>query len=942
MEREEEPGRSKLLERGEQLSALTDLVAATRRGSGSVALIEGPPGIGKSALLRGCAVAARSQNVRVLTVAGDEVVMESSFAATRELLWPALPAPTVDRLHGAAALAAPVFAADVSVPGDRDRASAVLHGLYWLVADLAADAPLALLVDDAHWLDVASARFLLYLARRIEALPLVLAVALRADEGPGEIRLGAELSGLATVVLPLRPLSREASQELVRDVLGPRADEELCGLCYEATRGNPFYLRELAGALKGEGRPTVELARRLETLGTGVVSGSVLLRLSRLGSDCERFAEALSILGPRSAPRHVAALADLDRERTTAAGDRLRAAGMMSAAPELEFEHPIVNQTIASQLPPGRRAAMHARAARLLADEGAPADRIAAHLLSADAYGEAWVVSALRRAAQEALVRGAPEAAVAYLRRAVAEPPSPEHRFELLLELGRAEALLSERQDFGSLREALTFAGTPRERALAAQQLALALFAVLRNSEAIAVIEDALEEADELEPGTVMRLTEVLVGGGIGDLAATPDLVARAQPYFQAAECGELRDSRMLSTLAQTAALTGMEIERTARLARACLQDERLLLDWLDEGYVGAVLALCTTDHLTEALQAVEAGFQEARRRGSTPMVLQLSVVGADSALRAGELAVAEVHSRTVFELARELGADRIGALFLPVVLLERGQVQAAVELVEPLDLSSLVNDFDAQLLANRGIVRIAAGEVENGLADVLTADRVTQAAGLVLSVYTTWLPSTASALQARGRRDEAVELAQRELDSAIAAGSSSRQGIALSVLGGLEPGPRGLAWLNDAVSLLQSTEARLEYARALVNLGDGLLIRGQRVTAREPLSAGRDLAHRCGGVALGERARISLLASGARPRREALSGPDALTAAERRAAQMAAEGMSNREIAQALFVSPKTVETQLSSAYEKLGIHSRHELRAAMKSGDINPGEQS
>ena len=189
-----------------------------------------------------------------LRVRGDELVMESSFAAVRELLWAEVDARP-ELFDGAAGLAASVFERGGSERVDRDRVAAVLHGLYWLVADLAERGPIALLVDDAHWLDAASARFLAYLARRIDSLPVLLAVGVRAgDDSTG---LAATLSDAAANVLRPEPLSEEAAEVVVRGVLGPGADEELCRACHEATGGNPYYLRELTTALlpeRGRGR----------------------------------------------------------------------------------------------------------------------------------------------------------------------------------------------------------------------------------------------------------------------------------------------------------------------------------------------------------------------------------------------------------------------------------------------------------------------------------------------------------------------------------------------------------------------------------------------------------------------------------------------------------------------------------------------------------------
>ena len=379
-----------LLERGAEIHALSELLDRLGEGHGSVVLVEGPAGIGKSSLLDACADAARERGMTALLVRGDELVMESSFAAVRELLWPQLRTAGPGVLEGAAGLAAPVFDGRPGATGERDRASVVLHGLYWLVADLAEPGPLALLVDDAHWLDAASARFLVYLARRIESLPVLLAVVARTGDRSGSGALAASLGGLGGSVLRPSPLSEDASAQVIRGVLGPRADEDLCRSCHEATRGNPFYLRELAAALKAEGgRPTVEMAGSVRALGAGSIAGSVLIRLSRLGSDSERLAEAVTVLGPGSSLRHAAALSSLDRDRATAAADRLHTAELVSADAGLSFVHPIVSEAISSQLSPVRRAALHGQAAHLLAADGASADRVAAHLLFAAPFGDA-------------------------------------------------------------------------------------------------------------------------------------------------------------------------------------------------------------------------------------------------------------------------------------------------------------------------------------------------------------------------------------------------------------------------------------------------------------------------------------------------------------------------------------------------------------------------
>ena len=169
------------------------------------------------------------------------------------------------------------------------------------------------------------------------------------------------------------------------------------------------------------------------------------------------------MLGSGCALRHAAVLTGLRRDRAEAATNILRGADLLTAERALSFVHPIVSEALSAELPLSRRAALHAEAARLLAADGAGPDRVSAHLLSAEPYGQEWVVEMLRAAGQDALARGAPEVAVTYLRRALAEPPAPGSRLDVLVELGRAERLLPEAHDFMALREALAPAHDPEQ-----------------------------------------------------------------------------------------------------------------------------------------------------------------------------------------------------------------------------------------------------------------------------------------------------------------------------------------------------------------------------------------------------------------------------------------------------------------------------------------------
>jgi len=411
---------------------------------------------------------------------------------------------------------------------------------------------------------------------------------------------------------------------------------------------------------------------------------------------------------------------------------------------------------------------------------------------------------------------------------------------------------------------------------------------------------------------------------------------------FERFKRGEVRDPVMFAALAQTGAVVGLPAVDVAAIARVAVRDERLVEDWWP-AYWGGVSALSWADRLDEAVVAADAGIAEAQRRGRASMFMPGSIHRAQMAFRAGELSVAEMHSQGGLELARELGpaAEVWATMWYAGTLLERDRVAEAAGLLDAVQFSDELLGLwqGAVLLVDRGRVRVALGELELGVTDLLDADRRMAAPGYQLSVLNDWVPTATATLEKLGRREEARELAHRELADAVAFGASRRHGMALSVCGLLESGAEGLAWLREAVRILEGSQARLEHARALVNLGAGLAARGEREQAREPLAQGLDLAYRCGAVALAEQARSELVATGARPRREALSGPDSLTPAELRAARMAAEGLTNREIAQALFLSAKTVEWQLSHAYSKLGVSGRTELAGALKASRPNTG---
>jgi DNA-binding CsgD family transcriptional regulator len=921
-----------LLERERPLARVRRRLEAAAGGDGSVVVIEGPAGIGKTSLLRAAAADAAALGMQVLHARGDEVLADGPFAAVRELLWPHRGAA-----HGSPAAA--VFDDAAAAPADLDRDAAILHGLYWTVADLAEDRPALAIVDDAHWLDGASLRFLSYLASRIGSLAVVVVAARRPAEGSGWTAgdapldpdpLGASVSEWVT----LAPLSRAACDLIVRDRLGPRADDELCAHCHWATAGNPFYLGALLGDIEAiGGRPTTTTARAITDAGSESIARSVRHRLAALGDDCELLASAVAVLSSGTPLRVAGTLAELDLTRAAAAADRMRSAGVLSDDEDPAFAHPLVRAAVAEALPLFRRRALHRRAARTLLDETADPEAVAAHLLAAEPLGEQWAIDALRAAAATSIGRGAPETAVVYLRRALTEPPTPGQRLQLLRELGRAEIVLPQALDSPALREALELAPGPAQRAEVTLELAAGTVGRGITHGLFELAEQTLDEADALDPNVVKALEAILIGAAAPDLHCTRRVLARTRMHFDAARAGGYGDEPWLApSIAQTGPVLGLlPASEASRLARAVVDADRSLQ--LPITYVGACGALYWSDDLERAEQALDRGIAEAQRRGSPAMFMLLSVFGSAVALQRGELDAAEAHALRGHELFLELAPGSRGNMFLAQVLTIRGRPQAALDVIASVtpEAIEIHNWQDAIALAERGRARVWLGQLRPGIDDLLAADARMRDGGCQLSVLCDWAPTAIAALARVGELETAETIAQRELAQAESFGAARRLSAARAALGGLRPGADGERLLRDAVALVRDSPARLQHATSLLALGSWLISRGRLADAREPLAQALALGDRCGATTVATAALQQLRAAGVRPRHESPDGLESLTASELRTARMAADGHSNRTIAQRLFVSTKTVETQLSATYRKLAIAGRRELMGAL-----------
>ncbi len=930
----------RLRERERELAAVEVLLE--RRGR--MLLFEGWSGIGKTSLVEAACARADELGHEVVRARGSELESGFAFGVVRQLFERRLAGAERDErealLAGPAAAARPLLSGELAAQPAGDSSFAVLHGLYWLVVNLAASRPLLIAVDDAQWADEPSLRWLAYLAPRLEGLEAGMLVALR--QGDPAV-MGAPLLAVrsaATTVLRPALLSEEAVSAVVRAAAGGAAGPEMCVAVYAACGGNPLYLAELLRAADVSGRPLAAL-ESAELLAGGLegIARLVITRVRRLGPGALGLAQALAVLGDGCELRHAAAIAGVTTAVAAGLAGGLVRAEVLAAGDELRFVHPVIRDALEASLDSGGRDRAHRCAARLLHADAAPPGQVAAHLLRVRPAGDGWVLARLREAAQSAMDSGAPQAAAGLLDRALAEPPPPEQRAVVLREAARAEVTAGRQRAFALLEEALRAAAGPRDRAGIALEVAEAYAALFRWVDAVDVIERALAELGDADRELTDRLEGELVVCGLHD-ARRADRVAPVLARL-GSRGPEAASEPVAVAQAMAMVLAGRPAGQIAALLEDALEhagpavenwDTRAALLW----------ALVVAERFGTVEESLKPMLAQVHRSGSARgFVAAYSTLGLLK-LRLGALPEADAAARVALRVLTE-GDFAPGLGFAATVLsdiaVEAGQLDEAQTLLDLLPQEGWPAGVATVLIpAARGRLRLAQGRAADALADFQACRALFGADVWGMPIretgYVHARSGAALALLRLGQRQRAGQLADAELADVRVFGAPRALGIALRAAGLARGGQEGLALLRESVAALDDSPALLERARSLAELGAALRRDGQRAAARDPLARALDLAARCGARPLASRAREELRAAGARPRRPWRTGVDALTPSELRVARLAAEGRSNREIAYELYVTLKAVEGHLARAYTKLGIEGRSQLARALAPG--------
>src|SRR3954447_12796523 len=582
-------------------------------------------------------------------------------------------------------------------------------------------------------------------------------------------------------------------------------------------------------------------------------------------------------------------------------------------------------------MPSVEREAGHAAAAEALVRLDAPPDAIALHLLLIAPAGQPWAVATLRAAARRALALGDPEAATRFLQRALDERGGADEA-PIFLELGLAQGRAGDPAALDSLERAVDTAVDPETRAGAHLQLARCLNRLGRSGDAADVLERGIAAL-----GNDPALEAELVSTAYVRSSSRRRLATLVDSFREpdSAPSTPLELARTAAAAIEYAIARG-DPARGAELARLALSSPAVSIDAsvTAQAAVLVVLALTAAEQYEQAEALTTAHLTRARSEGSLLGAAIASGGRAALRLRRDDLLGAEADALACLDVvAGQPGAEAIAMGAAASVVragIELGRAHADLERV--LEENRGDPDYFTYGFHHlaEGLLRSAAGEFERALTCFEECGE--QEWGIRCPSLYPWRSAAAVTLARLGHADEARERAHEELELVRTTPTPRALGISLQAAAAVATSDdERLPFVEEAVLLVDGSQQPLELARALVGRGALLRRTGQRTRAREDLQRAYDLASARGAVRVAEAAAEELRSSGARLRRATGAGADSLTPSERRVAELAAAGLSNRDIAQSLFLSEKTVEAHLGRTYRKLGIRNRTRLAAAL-----------
>ncbi|MFI8825007.1 ATP-binding protein [Streptomyces sp. NPDC053431] len=916
-----------LFGRSEESKIVTEMLESATAGTGSVALLEGIIGTGKTSLLRWAEETARERGMVVCSATASPTEQRFSLGVVHQLLG-TLPETAQGWERAFASSAA-------TGDGPAEPDYPLLAELCAGVGRAARRAPILLTVDGVQHADRRSLLWLGFLSRRLDNLPVVLLATKRCGEPASDQHLLVEfMEGIRPDHhIHLHDLSPSAAFDLAAALCGH--DHASVGALVADTGGNPYLLTEQirtvptapGGSAAGGTGPTADTAGRSpadppdERLRLRAVKERILCMLRRLDPHGLEIARAASILGSPLDPALLADLCGVPTEDACRSLSRLTESGLLCPH-DMTFRHPLLAGLLYQDIPCAERAELHRLAARSMWRRSAPCEDVAAHLLRSHRLDEPWMARLLLDAAQGTVDRD-PAGARRLIEKAVLHglPDELAARAEGL----RIRALTA--LDLPASARALTAhaAGPlgPEERLREALRLSDILLRLDEPACAREVLEKARAALGPLDPAAAARLRERLTHVRLHEGSYRP-----GAPDLHEAE-GEDRLERVL--LLRTAA--GDSAQAVRRIADRFLAVPRA--PYGSPTWYHALLALLWAGDVDEARRHLDTEVRLARAEGTATRIAEALAVRGLVQWHRGLLAEAEDDAVQALELLTRIGAApyHAGALARSVLIdvaLEKDDIAAAGALLDgapPLPGDQPVTWWRLHLLHSAGRALGRLGQARRGLALIARCEEELNRRGVVNPAILPWR-STRSALQLALRHTaDARRAAREETEHARRWDAPFALGRALVAQASASSGREALHLADQALAILEPAPTPLLLAHALYAAGRAHRQVGKARRTRELLHRANELGISLGAYGLVEAVQRELRYAGGRPDPRKDSTESLLTPTERQVSELAAAGLSNRDIAQLLKVSLRNVESHLTHSYRKLRISGRHEL---------------
>lgn len=932
--------------------------AAAKRAASEAIAIVGEPGIGKSRLLAEAAELARERGMLVFAGRAAEFEQELPFGAVTDALDPYLGSLNPRFLHGlhpeqlrelGAVFPALDGLTDVEVSPLQPERYRAHHAVRALLELLARERPCVLILDDMHWADEASLELVAHLLRRPPQAPALMLLAFRPPQAPPRLIAPierAEREGSCERI-EVSPLTREEADGL----LGPGIDRESRDRLYRAAGGNPFYLEQLA-------RTPLRIAEVADV--PRAVRESIAGEVASLPARAQAVLRGASVVGDPFTPALAAAAADVEHAEALEALDQMVSLDLVRSTEsplDLRFRHPIVRAALYESTPPAARVAAHARVAAALAARGSSPVVLAPHIERSSDVGDLDAVAALT-AAGHACAPRAPAAAARWFAAALRLLPEEQsqRRPELLVPLARA---LGSSGQLEASREALQEVlrllppelGAIRGQVIAFMSLISHLLG--RHGEARENLIAALGERgdDPASPEAAALEAELAADCFfLGEWTQMNTWAARASGLADAAG-----DPRTQATATALLALSCYELGRPVE-AREHVAEAKAIIDGLSDDELALRIDAChwlgwcehLLDHYDDSVRHMERGVAISRRTGQGHVLAPMTIGLVIANTWQGELERAWAHAEEAVEIAHLSGSDQLMAWAQTMrcwVAGRRGDLELAVAAgEEALRVSERVIRGPYTVVASCWLADalIERGAPQRAVDVLLAAIDGPELPGVEPAFRSCIYEVLTRGELARDRVERAGDWAARAADAVRGLGLPGRESFALRALAEVELAsgrPAAAAELALAAAEKAGASYRVDSARSRLLAGRSFAAAGDRRRALAELRRARRALDECGARRYREQAvrelrRLGEHVGAGGVRGAGDSGLAGLSAREREVADLVCDRLTNREIAERLVISEKTVERHLARIFQKLDVHSRVEVARTVERG--------